>query len=56
MQIVIDLDSFWVGFAAGVLGFFLLGLVIGARMKNKQAKLEAQVAVAKATNLQTRKR
>ena len=56
MQIVIDLDSFWVGFVAGVLAFFLLGLMIGARMKNKQAKLEARVAVAKATNLQTRKR
>ncbi len=38
MQIVIDLDSFWVGFVVGVLGFFLLGLALAARMNRKAAK------------------
>lgn len=45
MQIVIELDSFWVGFAVGVLGFFLLGLVLAARMNRKAAKkYEAELA------------
>ncbi len=42
MQIVIELDSFWVGFAAGVLVFFLVGLTLAARMNRKAAKLAAQ--------------
>ena len=47
MQIVIELDSFWVGFVAGVLGFFLLGLILAARMRRKAAKqYEADLAEA----------
>ena len=42
MQIVIELDSFWVGFSAGVLVFFLVGLTLAARMNRKAAKLAAQ--------------
>lgn len=50
MQIVIELDSFWVGFAAGVLGFFLLGLVLAARLNRKAAKkYEAELAEAEAS-------
>ena len=56
MQIVIELDSFWVGFVAGVFAFFLIGLLMGARMKRKQTVLEKSSAVSKNVTMTPRKR
>jgi hypothetical protein len=35
MQVVIDLDSFWVGFVAGFVALTLLGMVLNARTLRK---------------------
>jgi hypothetical protein len=40
MQVTVNLDSFWVGFVAGLVALTLLGMVVNARTLRK-AKKEA---------------
>jgi hypothetical protein len=41
MQVVINLDSFWVGFVAGLVALTLLGVVLNARTLRNAKKAGA---------------
>ena len=43
MQVVVNLDSFWVGFVAGLIALTVLGMVVNARtLRNSKKEATSQ--------------